>query len=135
MKTCTKCLKDKPESDFHRDFQKSSGYRLDCKECNQSRVSKWQKDNPEKKNARQRQNRRDKIDHYLAREKNWRKANRRKIKSAQLKHNYGISIEDYEAITYWQGGKCAIEGCDNTGDETKVKGLRVAFLQFFSLAK
>ena len=30
---CTKCSKDKPLSEFHRDKQKATGYRVDCKAC------------------------------------------------------------------------------------------------------
>ena len=33
MKTCSKCKKEKPFTDFFRDKQKKDGLRSDCKEC------------------------------------------------------------------------------------------------------
>lgn len=42
MKTCTKCLEGKPESDFYKDSRKSSGLMSACKLCHALMVQKYQ---------------------------------------------------------------------------------------------
>src|SRR5688572_18810283 len=47
-RTCSKCGKTKPISEFFSDNQKANGYRPDCKECNQSKSVAWSRSNRDK---------------------------------------------------------------------------------------
>lgn len=49
MKKCTECTKEKTIDDFYT-YRKGLKvyYKPACKVCSKKRVSKWQKDNPER---------------------------------------------------------------------------------------
>ena len=48
MKTCTRCLSEKPVSDFYKQKMNSKdGYQSHCKLCDNARVQSWEKKNPE----------------------------------------------------------------------------------------
>lgn len=49
LKKCTKCFKEKVQSEFFRDRQKKSGYCPHCKECNKKISKNWRKSNPEQR--------------------------------------------------------------------------------------
>jgi hypothetical protein len=53
-RVCTKCLIEKPLSNFYRDRMSLTGYRSDCKTCNTKRTTAYQKQNPEKATEYQR---------------------------------------------------------------------------------
>lgn len=88
MKTCSMCNKQLEANldNFYRDMTHKDRLASSCKPCRVANSSKWQKDN--------RQRRRD-----------WANANRRRT---LLQQNYGLTIEEYEAILASQGGVCAI---------------------------
>ena len=49
MKTCSKCMIEKPESLFYKKSEKRGGkLRSDCKDCTNATVAKWQKANRDK---------------------------------------------------------------------------------------
>jgi len=48
MKTCTKCGRNKPLSEYHSDISKKNGVRNDCKSCVLARRAAYVADNKEK---------------------------------------------------------------------------------------
>lgn len=53
-------------------------------------------------------------------QKAWRERNPDKVKSIELKRTYGITLDEYKAMSESQGHKCAI--CDNTETAVDAKG-------------
>ncbi len=74
-----------------------NGSKLVCRSCNRRRVANWQKSKPDLANARNRR----------FREANPERANEISRRS-KIRKNYGMELEDYEAMLLEQGGVCAI---------------------------
>ena len=95
MKTCTRCLSEKPFSDFYKQKMNSKdGYQSHCKLCDNARVQSWEKKNPEL--SRQHQKTADankyiknkqKID---ARNKAWKLSNPAKIAAMDAKRRASV---------------------------------------------
>jgi hypothetical protein len=92
MKCCTKCDREKPESDYAR-----AGYykgeiirRADCKTCCNAQRRAWRKDHRDIENQRLRVWRAANLDHYRSYQRqfqrNWVKANPEK--SAAIHRRY-----------------------------------------------
>ena len=93
MKICRDCGEEKILDEFINNRAFSGGKDTLCKECNRLRVKSWRKSNPEKRKLQaKRESGSDKI------------YNRRK----HLKANYGITVEDYDAMYEAQQGYCDI---------------------------
>jgi hypothetical protein len=86
-KFCCDCGKAKPTSEFHKNTQKWDGLAARCKEC----AIAYRK-------------------RYDATPEGYRK-NRSRL----LKHNYGITLEQYEEMLAAQNGVCAVCGEVNEG--------------------
>jgi hypothetical protein len=84
-KVCTKCLIEKPLTEFHKDLGKKDGLRNDCRACSCSRARKHHADNPDK------------------------------AKDFNLRRYYGITLAEYQDILEAQNGRCAICGTDVPG--------------------
>ena len=52
MKTCSKCLVEKDESEFSKHLARKDGLQPYCKPCANKSVAQWMKDNPDKARAR-----------------------------------------------------------------------------------
>jgi hypothetical protein len=87
MKTCSHCQAEKPLTDFYKSNDNRDGRCYVCKPCAHARNRKWIKDNPDKASA-----------YY---------------KSRRLRRQYGLTVEEYDAMLVAQAGKCAI--CDGPG--------------------
>lgn len=89
MKTCTKCKAEKPLDGFPPNKRKRDGRQSWCHVCSNREAVAWKKRNPERARAQSRR--------------------------AQLKYQYGITPEQYDAMFEAQRGKCAICGCPPNG--------------------
>ena len=101
-KTCSKCKIEKSVSDFYT--RKKYGYASQCKSCHKegSRKAfhKRREENPEWYRT------------HLDRTNSWKRENRKTYgRKADLKKNYGITIEEYETLLDNQNGVCYI--CQN----------------------
>lgn len=89
-KTCSKCKKTQPVSEFHRNKTKKDGLSIYCKSCNCAygrkwykenteyalkRIRKWQEENPEKEAERQRKWRKENPGKDAERQRKWREEN------------------------------------------------------------
>jgi len=84
MKQCTACGILKPFEAFTKDSQRKDGFYPQCKECKRGNGRKAYKVNPET---------------FL---------------QHQRMHNYGITLEQYQALYKMQGGVCASCGHPET---------------------
>jgi len=104
-KMCRRCGDTKPHSEFSlasRETEtRNAVYRSACKACCSDRAKQWFKDNPERTSA-----------------------NRRKFNLAK---NYGITVEEYNALLRRQSGVCGICGKDEPAEHGRTgKQFRLA---------
>ncbi len=94
-KTCTKCLRALPNSSFGRRKKSPDGLQYACKQCETKRVLKWQSENRERaQSTRHRHSSKKSTKQYR---RNW-----------ALRKNYGITLDEFEALAKIQEYKCAI---------------------------
>lgn len=105
---CRVCGVEKPLTDFPRDVRKSLGHTYRCKTCGNAYHAQWRAKNP------------DKRDRYYVQRNERRRG--RIGRDAQLRQNFGITIEDYERMLQQQGGVCII--CQDP-ERTRNKSLAV----------
>lgn len=94
LKTCTYkgCKQENPQPlDYF--YKLKNGLQSHCKSCIKQRSKEWCAKNPEKRKRMIR-------DLY--------RADPIKAKGYQLKHEFGLSIEQYKLLLYIQDNKCAI---------------------------
>ena len=104
MKTCTtkncKQVNPQPLSNFYRDAKVISGYGGRCKVCTKEVKSKYYKLHKESENQKCR---------------DWKKKNPDMVKAANLRHFYGITMDQYGEMFSKQNGVCAICLSDSPG--------------------
>ena len=85
MKTCGRCKKTKPASEFHRANRERSGLTSYCKPCGTEAANEWRRANVDRYNARRRAKY---AADSAARERNrkWREANKEKVKGYKAGH-------------------------------------------------
>ena len=86
---CNVCGELKPYSDFTRIKGCKDGREGTCKACTRKRSRRWAINN--------------------------REQYRRNMRSANLKRNYGLTVEEYEEILRAQDNRCALCGSDEPG--------------------
>lgn len=116
-KICTQCKQEKMLSEFYGEKRALNKLTSACKICTRHRNLQWLNKNKTKRNE------------YL---KRYRKMRPDLEKNRQLKHRFGITLEDYHGLKNQQDNKCAIcktsfdnvtanvDHCHTTG---KVRGL------------
>lgn len=135
MKICRKCGTEKWLDNFYDDARFPDGIDIHCSDCRKQKVKKWRDSNLEKarevsKNSYAKNPEPNKIranewyykNHarQLEYNKNRRLNNPRKLKSDKLKSSFGITIEQYEAISDRQNHCCAICGTPQAEQRRKM---------------
>lgn len=88
LKTCPKCLEEKPVGEYW--FRKSRQQPASrCKPCSVEANKQWRLDNPE--HGRERYQR-----------------EKMQIRERHLIRKYGVSLSDYDSMLHAQNGHCAI---------------------------
>lgn len=109
QKLCTQCKKIKPLDQFYRRKRAKDGRTSECKECRNAAAKQWKIDNPERAQETERNRVRD-YSREIVRTKEFRATpeGKRRTRGYRLKAEYGISLEQYEALLGEQAGVCAI---------------------------
>ncbi len=94
MKTCTVCKEDKSLDNFYNYKAKADGKSYRCKSCDDLARKRWRYDNPERSKL--------------------------SARSRQIKHKYGLTLDDYESLLKQQDYCCAI--CECSTDSPRVQG-------------
>lgn len=94
-KWCSRCERMRPLDDFPNHKGRKHGKGAYCNECNRSRVTSWQQENPKQATEKHRV---------------WRHTPHGKARlwAYRLMERYGITPEDYWRAWDEQGGACAI---------------------------
>ena len=101
-KKCSKCGDRKSLIAFGKDRSTIDGYSRWCRSCRGKSNRNWQKKNPEY------------IKDYM---RKWEKEHPDYRYGNSLRHNFGITIDDYNRMFAEQKGRCAI--CDKHQSEFK----------------
>jgi hypothetical protein len=135
MKVCRKCGTEKWLDNFYDDARFPDGIDIHCSDCRKQKVKKWRDSNLEKarevgrnsyaKNPEQNKTRastwyRDNHARQLEYMARRRKTNPRGVLSAKLKATFGITLEQYEAISEKQNHCCAICGTPQAEQRRKM---------------
>jgi Recombination endonuclease VII len=109
-KICRICKVAKPLSDSYRATGARDGHRNDCKSCNlTARVGRYRA-NPRPAIEREQRWRRDNPERYRERMREYQESGKKAIadRKSHLKRQYGLMLEQYDAMLEGQGGVCAI---------------------------
>ena len=141
LKTCGKCRKTKPETEYN--FQdKRRGTRVSwCRSCWRLYMRAYYKQNADTIKARARKWDADHPHEVKARSKRWwaDASHRRLDKGRKILKAYGITLDDFEKLLSKQGGVCAIcggtngkrsLGVDHNHATGRVRGLLCAHCNF-----
>lgn len=83
-KTCTKCGQTLPLDAFSPKPNGRPGLRSECKPCRAAYTRQWTKNNPEKKQAWQKNRSAESIERKKASDKKWRIANKQRVRKNQI---------------------------------------------------
>lgn len=103
VKTCTTCRVEKPPSEFHKRKGSPDGLQYTCKTCSKARDQARYERDREAILVRQREQRERHPESFALRNRRW-----------MLRRNYGLTVDEYEAMLAEQGGKCPVCGADLT---------------------
>lgn len=108
MKTCGRCGEPKPLLEFTRRSAVKSGYGSWCLVCASGYSKTKYNRNPTEGRKRVQSFRESNPSYSSEYQRNRRKFFPEKVKDAQLRHKYGISIDDWNRMFKQQKGACAI---------------------------
>ena len=115
MKTCRRCLTEKPLSEFHKNKSTKDGYAAYCKPCKSGMDKDWILADPKRVERRARRTRlwqQSNPERYKESIDRWKANNPdRKYmldKKSHLWTSYRLTIEDYICMLDKQDSKCAI---------------------------
>lgn len=101
-KVCKKCQKDLPLSEYWCSDKKRGYLRAQCKECDKAKMRAYYAKSDgyrEKCKEKAKEHREQNPEMYKYSRLKWQH---------QLKHNYGITAEEYEDMVKAQDNKCAL---------------------------
>lgn len=122
---CYRCLEEKPIADYSPDGRRWDKYRSECKACSakrerearirnpeqsRARSRRYKAKDPEAYHARKRDRYEDNIEKQRERGRDYVRLNPRATKRTKLKHRYGITDADFDAMLEAQRNACAICG-------------------------
>lgn len=85
MKTCTKCLRELPLDQFHKERRKADGLRFDCKDCVRSYNSSYHATHGPEVKANQAIYYAEHLDEFRAARLRWKAANPEKIRRDKVR--------------------------------------------------
>ena len=86
MKKCTKCGKEKPLSEYHKQKRGRFGVHAACKKCAAAGQKKWSEENKDKKAAGQKKWREENKEKKAASQKKWQEENKEKMTASWHKY-------------------------------------------------
>ena len=115
MRTCYVCKEEKELTEFSKDkHSKGGGYTYSCKECRRKKNKEWREANPEKVKQKNAKNAAKRKEYYQS------DTGIRSSRNCHLKRMYGITLEQYEAMSEAQDHKCDICGNPEMNNKNKV---------------
>ena len=108
-KTCSKCGKEKPESEFHR---RGSRRDAQCKSCVNTQQRERYRKNPESSREYSRRYRESHPEKMARINKDWVAKNPDRSRNNKLRHMFGITFGQYAELLAAQNGKCVVCGRD-----------------------
>ena len=120
VKTCGKCARSLPLSQFYRDAHARDGYFRQCRACHRITVRAWSRKPRLRINARRRQRYRQNPERIQAQNREWYAANREKVKQwsreYRAAHREEIRAKAAEGLAlHWYPAQGA--GADKTQDD------------------
>jgi hypothetical protein len=110
VKRCKKCGETKPLDEFYRAQGMRDGRRSDCKACNLAAKRVWYDKNREHAIAKATAWQRENAERYRARQQAYRDAGHRDYRAEHLRWAFGLTHEEFDALSAVQRGVCAICG-------------------------
>ena len=102
MKKCTKCLEDKPRSEFYKESKVKSGLQSQCKSCVLDKSKRHYLENKDRIAEKNRARRLGNKDKYATRQRDYK---------------YKMSSEQYQKLLEEQNHACAICGKVNASGQ------------------
>ena len=121
-KTCGTCSETKSDLDFHKDANAPDGLNYSCKVCRSAVTARYKLAHPDRVRVAAKKryviHRREEV----ARSSAYNKANRGRVAAGRRARFFGVSVEDYNAMSAAQNHLCAI--CQKPEDSVHASGTR-----------
>jgi hypothetical protein len=111
-KLCFSCVEYKPTSCFHKAKKEKDGFQYHCIDCSKKYHAKRYVDQKDKLQAQLKKYKEENKEKLEVASLLWKKNNPDKVKryqrTANLRKNFGISMDEYEQMLIKQNNLCAI---------------------------
>jgi hypothetical protein len=108
LKFCNICKQSKPLTEFYPNPTRKSGVQSNCKICHNKMARRWEKENPEARQASWKRYRDTHPDERREARNSWAHRNPDKVRMHRVKSKYNITREEYVAILESQQYECPI---------------------------